>query len=344
MSLNYLSFVTLPLPKMGRDFLLAQNDKSIYRYFSLCTDESITLKSTQVRSYLFVFLGQISTRSDLDEEDAELIGSGEILKLVNNSDPITITARVDSVIYHVDFSALEKLVSWSVVSKLMEGDESAARRLSTLMNFSSLDTLPVDSAFELSQRMIEVPAEEGKDVVKQGELADSFYVITEGTADVWQSNPGDDDPRLVAKLTAGDSFGEDALITEGTRNATVRMTSDGRLFICKREDFQELVAHRSIDEIASNEALKLLAGDGYNLIDVRYKDEYDEGYIENATLIPLSNLRSRLSQFNKNESYILYCSSGKRSAVGAMILSRAGINAVSLQDGIASWPNEAIRK
>jgi len=150
-----------------------------------------------------------------------------------------------------------------------------------------------------------------------------------------------EEPKLVAKLTAGDSFGEDALITEGTRNATVRMTSDGRLLICKREDFQELIAHRSITEISSSEAKKLIDDERYNLIDVRYQDEYEESHIENSILISLSDIRKRLTLFNSNEGYILYCNDGQRSAVGAMILTQAGITAVSLQEGMASWPGLA---
>ena len=164
--------------------------------------------------------------------------------------------------------------------------------------------------------------------------------MTRGSADVWQRNQDHEEPRLVAKLTAGDSFGEDALIAEGTRNATVIMTSDGDLLICKREDFQEIVAYRSIDEISAKDAKKLLEKRDCELIDVRYLEEYKESYIENATLIPLPDIRNSLGQFKQDKRYILYCSNGKRSAIGTMILSRSGFNAVSLKDGIENWPFE----
>jgi rhodanese-related sulfurtransferase len=298
------------------------------------------LKATQARSYLFVFLGEISVWRDPGKKDGENIGPGEIFRLDRDTDGVHITAGIDSVIYHVDTNGLEKLVSWTVVSRLLEGDESTARRLNLLMNYSTLNILPVDAAFELSQRMIETSVHQGQEIVKQGEPADSFYVLTRGSADVWLQNKDMEAPRLVARLTAGDSFGEDALIAEGTRNATVTMTSDGQLLICKREDFQEIVAHRSIDEVSAREVRTMLSKNSCELIDVRYLDEYKEGYIENAVLIPLPDVRNSLGQFKQNKCYVLYCSNGKRSAIGAMILSRAGINAVSLKDGIENWPYE----
>ena len=338
MALNYLSFATLPLPKMGRDFLLDQKDQSIYRYFTLTSGESLTLNCAAIRSLLFVFLGEISVSRESNKEETENIGPGEILLLDEKSGPAHITASIESVIYHVDASGLEKLVSWTVVSRLLEGDELTARRLNMLMNYSTLNILPVDAAFELSQRMIETSVCSGERIVTQGEVADSFYVLTRGSADVWQYSQTGEEPRLVARLTAGDSFGEDALIAEGTRNATVAMTSDGELLICRREDFQEIVAYRSIDEISAKEAKKLLETTDCELIDVRYLAEYKECYIDNAKLIPLPELRNSLGQFKKDKQYILYCSNGKRSAIGAMILSRSDINAVYLQDGIENWP------
>jgi CRP-like cAMP-binding protein len=340
MSLNYLSYATLPLPRMGRDYLLSQTDNSIFRYMSLSAGEALILKGTKARSYLFVFLGQVSTWRGEDEDNPENISSGEILRLSDDSSIFHITANLDSVVYHVDTEGLDKLVSWSVIARLMEGDQSIATRLNMLMNFSSLNTLPAESAFELSQRMIEADVSDGDEIVRQGDAADAFYVIICGSADVWQTHPESEEPRLVAKLTAGDSFGEDALIAEAVRNATVKMTSDGHLLICKRDDFQELVAHRSIAEISPREAKTLLDSEEYELIDVRFMDEYKESYIENASLVPLPEIRNYLGQFKKNKHYILYCSNGKRSALGTMILTRAGIDAVFMEGGLENWPYE----
>ena len=45
----------------------------------------------------------------------------------------------------------------------------------------------------------------------------------------------------LAELKAGDAFGEEALIVEGVRNATVTMKSDGVLLRLNKEDFIELL-------------------------------------------------------------------------------------------------------
>jgi rhodanese-related sulfurtransferase len=165
-------------------------------------------------------------------------------------------------------------------------------------------------------------------------------VITEGHAEVWQTGLYDDEQKKVATLSVGDSFGEDALVTGGTRNATVRMGAHGRLLVCKKEDFKELVAGRTVKEISSDETFALLGKKGYRLIDVRYEEEYEESYIDGSALVPLSDLRMRLGEFTKDKKYIVYCRSGKRSAVAAMILTRAGVDAVSMAGGIINWPHE----
>jgi ATP-binding cassette subfamily B protein len=80
----------------------------------------------------------------------------------------------------------------------------------------------------------------GDVIVKQGEPADSFYVLTQGRARALKIKPdGDEIPLGVLK--PGDSFGETALSEGGTRNATVRCSTAVDVLRIDREDFLELV-------------------------------------------------------------------------------------------------------
>ena len=78
--------------------------------------------------------------------------------------------------------------------------------------------------------------EAGETVVREGEPADLFYVIANGSAEVRR------DRRRIAALMPGDSFGSDALVSGGRRNATVGMLCDGRLMCLPATTFRCLLA------------------------------------------------------------------------------------------------------
>ena len=72
------------------------------------------------------------------------------------------------------------------------------------------------------------------------------------------------------------------------------------------------------------------------LVDVREKDEWDEGHVKDAKWIPLSTLKSGtgdLSSVSKDKPIYTYCRSGKRSLIAATLLSDKGYHASSLKEG-----------
>lgn len=78
----------------------------------------------------------------------------------------------------------------------------------------------------------------------------------------------------------------------------------------------------------------------YLLLDVRTQAEYDSGYIEGATLIPVDELENRLSEIEdyKDKTVLVYCRSGNRSMVAADILVKNGFSKVhNLLGGIGAW-------
>ena len=75
----------------------------------------------------------------------------------------------------------------------------------------------------------------------------------------------------------------------------------------------------------------------YNIIDIRDKEDYNEGHIYNAINIPMNDLLNYYFSFlNKSESYYIYCSSGKRSKKVCDILSSLGYKVVNVVDGYGS--------
>jgi CRP-like cAMP-binding protein/cytochrome P450 len=81
----------------------------------------------------------------------------------------------------------------------------------------------------------------GEVIVRQGDPADMFYIITMGSAEVVNHRPGGED-LVLGQLDTGEWFGEMGLILGRPRTATVRATSDVEVMGLDRKNFQELMA------------------------------------------------------------------------------------------------------
>jgi sulfur-carrier protein adenylyltransferase/sulfurtransferase len=107
--------------------------------------------------------------------------------------------------------------------------------------------------------------------------------------------------------------------------------------------YRELLqqAKATIDEIDATSAHALGADEeGPNLIDVRERDEWDEGHIPGAVHIPRGSLESRIERAapDRSRPVIVYCASGSRSAFAARTLQELGYERVSsLAGGFTDW-------
>lgn len=83
----------------------------------------------------------------------------------------------------------------------------------------------------------------------------------------------------------------------------------------------------------------------YVILDVRTYDEFDEGHIKNAVLIPDFELNDRAEDelTDKNQLIFVYCRSGVRSAGAAYILDTLGYTNVKDIGGIINWPYETVK-
>lgn len=90
------------------------------------------------------------------------------------------------------------------------------------------------------------------------------------------------------------------------------------------------------------EATKRVASGEAVLIDVREPEEWEEGVVKSAYLLPLSNLRGDRELWNDflqkhpNQEIILYCRSGNRSGIAAGILAEEGFD-VANAGGYRDW-------
>lgn len=77
---------------------------------------------------------------------------------------------------------------------------------------------------------------------------------------------------------------------------------------------------------------------GAFILDVRQPEEWDQVHIPGATLIPLGELQSRLSEVPSDQEVVVVCRSGNRSQEGRNILKNAGFEQVtSMAGGVNQW-------
>lgn len=93
-------------------------------------------------------------------------------------------------------------------------------------------------------------------------------------------------------------------------------------------------------ENINNDKFEELANEGYKIIDVRTKQEFNEARIENAILIDIysPDFREKISKLDKTDKYLVYCRSGNRSRNAVIIMKENGFQtAYNLSGGIISW-------
>lgn len=85
---------------------------------------------------------------------------------------------------------------------------------------------------------------------------------------------------------------------------------------------------------------KVLLENGAQIVDVRTKDEFQQGHIKGSINIPLNNLSSQATKLKKDKAIICCCASGMRSAQGKSMLRSNGFSEVYNGGGWMRLKNE----
>ena len=100
------------------------------------------------------------------------------------------------------------------------------------------------------------------------------------------------------------------------------------------------------EQISGAEAKALMDSEnGYIIIDARTQEEYDQGHIPGAILIPEYEIADRAEKElpDKNQLILVYCRSGRRSKIAAEELVKLGYTNVKEFGGIIDWEYEIVK-
>ena len=240
-----------------------------------------------------------------------------------------------SVYLVIDGARLDTVISQAHEQRSLASlKDSVRERVAALILAAPFKQLTFDQVVRCAEAMQSWDFRAGEDVVEEGEPGDFFYVLESGTADVMRGKAS----TLLAKLRSGASFGEEALLHGTARNATVRMTADGRLLRLDKIDFDRLLKPGLVAELEPDEVRQRLARNAIDIIDCRTEEEWELWRLPGARLIPLETLRERARGLAADRDYLVYCRTGRRSVAATFLLRQMGIKASALKGGLVGWP------
>ncbi|MDH2241397.1 cyclic nucleotide-binding domain-containing protein [Pseudomonas sp. GD03909] len=235
----------------------------------------------------------------------------------------------------VDSAELERLLSWrqalqDVLLQLsMDGEDG--EWLERLLENPLFAQVPPANIRSMLSRLVEIEVSAGQVLLREGEAGDCCYFLKSGRAQVLKA--AGSGHQMLAELAPSACFGEEALLEERPRNASVAMIEDGRVLRLSRADFLELLKAPVVGEVDLDNVADLL-GCGAQWLDVRLLDDYERGHAMQALQMPLHLLRLKTRLLDPQRPYLCYCESGKRSANAVFLLTQLGFTAFALQGGL----------
>ncbi len=238
----------------------------------------------------------------------------------------------------IDSDLLDVMLTWDQtgsyeVAELRGEAGGSDDWMTTLLQTKAFHKIPPANIQAIFMRLQQANYKAGDVVIKQGDEGDYFYVITRGKCVVTRETPLNKEGIRLAELQVGDTFGEEALISEAKRNATVAMETDGSLMRLGKDDFRKLLNEPMLDWVDAAGAEKVIQ-EGGQWLDVRLPSEFEAYHNEGAINVPLYFIRLKLKTLDSAIKYVVCCDTGRRSSAGAFILNERGFQTYVLKGGL----------
>jgi rhodanese-related sulfurtransferase len=250
----------------------------------------------------------------------------------------------------LDDDVLDILATWDQVaaaggesSVMGNAVRSDARLVTGAFSLASLRSgafaqLPVAHIDELFKRFERVKTGREEVVIREGDEGDYYYVVESGRFQVERLVGGA--KVVLAELKSGEAFGEEALVSEAKRNATVISLGEGELQRLDRKHFNELLREPLLRRVGFEEAAERVRR-GALWLDVRYPSEYQYDKLPGAINVPLAEVRNMFAVLDRAKEYVAYCQSGRRSAAAAFLFAQRGFKVWVLDGGLRTVEKSA---
>lgn len=250
---------------------------------------------------------------------------------------VDVQAMSDSQVLKVSAPFLEKLLGYGQTARCLLADiandpayYNDYHWVKKLLESKLFYKVPPTNIRAILHEFMPMQVKQNSQIIQQGDVGSCCYLLKQGSADVFIAEQGLD---AVATLKAGDVFGEDALVNNKPRNASVVMKTDGVLLKLEKQSFYQLLQAPAVNVVTVNNVLAFLA-EGAQLLDVRTQEEFQLGHHPAAINLPLHLAYLKSSLLDRSKQYIAYSSSQERAQCAASLLAEKGFNVLVMQGGI----------
>lgn len=298
----------------------------------------IIKQNTPADALYFVKKGRVRitrrTRHGLEAKITDLETGksfGEMALLTCSHRTSTVIAITEVTLLRLNRNDFDTVIMMdSTLKSLMKkkiGEYEDYNQIKTLQPLALLDPQKMPALME-KFNVIKIPV--GDVIIREGETGANYYLIKNGKACVQRNG------EFITTITTGDAFGEEAIIRDHKRSATISALTDITLLSLNKADFNALLKESFLDftfpEDISEEDMA-----GYVFIDARIPPEYKEEHIAGAINIPLEIIRQKFPELDPDQQYITYCTNDSRGMAAAFLMSVQGFNARSLRGGLSGW-------
>lgn len=329
-----LTRTLVPLKDMSESHLLALLNDALVEV--VCAGQTLFSAGSYDAQHVYLLHGDVTLIGETGDH-SRVKGRSSLLPIAHQQPRrLTAVAETDCSVLRIDSEKLDKLLTWSqvtdylqlIISRERDLDEDIDWMMMVLRSnlFFKVPPLNVEQIFS---RLTPQVVYAGDVIIRQGEMGEHCYFIKEGEADV--SRHDDNKRQHLATIGVGRCVGEDALVNETTRNATVMMRTDGVLMRLEKQDFYRLLKEPTVSMLGFGELESSLAN-GIVSVDVRSEEEYSEAHLPKAVNVPLNILAIKSRLLNKENLYIFYCDTGRRSRAAAYLLAEHGYKTLALEN------------
>jgi len=263
-------------------------------------------------------------------------GFGETALLTCSHRSGSVTAKTDSTLLRLSKKDFEDVVLADSTFKCMLSHNTAAHTsYNRMKSYQPFALLEPEKMLALTERLVEEKYYPGQDIIVQGDPPGPYYIIKSGRVAVLKGRH-DQEPNQVATLVAGESFGEEAIIRDQGRNATIRALENTTVLALDKKDFNKILKASFLqytfpEDIPEEERTR------YVFIDARVPPEYEEEHIQGAVNIPIEQLRVKYPELDPSQEYLTYCTNDSRGMAAAFLMSTNGFKAKCLRGGLSAW-------
>lgn len=299
----------------------------------------------------YLLLGQLTL---VDANDNETILTAEDPRCrfpvgYDQSHKYTVKTNTTINYLKINSQTLDVLLTWDQTTTPLlrkpvkdQTEKNKINWMSKILELELFQRIPPTNIQAMFQRFETIQLEKNDVVIEQDSEAAYYYVLKSGRAAVYRTDADDrSNPTKLAELGPGEAFGEEGLVANSPRNASIIMLEDGELARLPITDFHDLLVAPVMKSVAYQEALQLI-DQGASYIDVRTANEFRHNHLAESQNLPLLAIREHLAKLDNNHLYIVYCDTGSRSRAACYILNQHGYDAILLENGLNLVPSDAI--